>query len=396
MLSVALSIAFLLGGNLILRATTESMFIHAFGSGRLPYAMTAVPFMMAALIYGYSRLLSKTGGMKSLLYSLGFSLAVFLLEYCFIKTGDKPAIAILYVFRESYGVIIMEQYWSFIDSILTHSEAKTFNGPIIGIGSLSSVFAGYLLSGSVKFVATEQFILISSATLVFAGILSWLAYKLTGEPRPSGGERQGYKGHLHLSLLVENRTVRIIAVFVTLAQVLSTMLSLRMYQLLEISFPNQDAMTAYMGRLFSAMNMFSFMMQFFATPLLLRFIPLRHVFVGIPAVHITTSLLLLFNPVLPFAMGAFIIFKGLDYSVFRASKEILYISLTFDARYRAKQVVDAFAYRLAKGLTAGALSVAESFMRTIPGYVYPSIGMMVSLLWGGCALSLASYYKETE
>ena len=42
-------------------------------------------------------------------------------------------------------------------------------------------------------------------------------------------------------------------------------------------------------------------------------------------------------------------FKALDYSVFKAAKEILYIPLPFAARYRAKEVVDVFGYRLSKG-----------------------------------------------
>ena len=45
---------------------------------------------------------------------------------------------------------------------------------------------------------------------------------------------------------------------------------------------------------------------------------------------------------------AFALFKTIDYSTFRAAKEILYIPLSFDARYRAKEVIDVFGYRFGK------------------------------------------------
>ena len=42
-------------------------------------------------------------------------------------------------------------------------------------------------------------------------------------------------------------------------------------------------------------------------------------------------------------------FKCIDYSLFRAAKELLYIPLSYDAKYRTKGIIDVFAYRFGKG-----------------------------------------------
>ena len=42
---------------------------------------------------------------------------------------------------------------------------------------------------------------------------------------------------------------------------------------------------------------------------------------------------------------AFFLFKAFDYSIFRAAKEVLYVPLSFDERYRAKEIIDVLGYR---------------------------------------------------
>ena len=82
--------------------------------------------------------------------------------------------------------------------------------------------------------------------------------------------------------------------------------------------------------------------------------------------------------------------KAFDYSLFRAAKEILYIPLSYDARYRAKQVIDAFAYRFSKGATAGVLSLATAALCAIPGTVYAVAAGLSALIWAGVAVPLTA------
>jgi AAA family ATP:ADP antiporter len=153
--------------------------------------------------------------------------------------------------------------------------------------------------------------------------------------------------------------------------------------------PNQDARSAYLGAFWAMVNGLAFLMQFVATPLLLRRLPLAALLVGIPVLHICTSGLMLSHPALWTAALALLLFKGLDYSVFRASKEILYIPLSFDARYRAKQVVDAFNYRFSKGAAAGIISLINGLGGALPGWAYPAASLLAAGSWALAALPLA-------
>ena len=60
--------------------------------------------------------------------------------------------------------------------------------------------------------------------------------------------------------------------------------------------------------------------------------------------------------------------KVMDYSVFRAAKEILYIPLSYREKTQGKAVIDMMTYRLAKGLSAVILTVigVEAATRSYP------------------------------
>ena len=74
---------------------------------------------------------------------------------------------------------------------------------------------------------------------------------------------------------------------------------------------------------------------------------------------------------------------------------MLYIPLSFDARYRAKQVIDSFGYRFAKGGSAGVITVI-GFALAIPGAAYSITAMVMAILWSGIVLNLTKQYQNIE
>jgi ATP/ADP translocase len=164
-------------------------------------------------------------------------------------------------------------------------------------------------------------------------------------------------------------------------QVVSTVLDLRFSGLVEEALAVQDERTAYLGRFYARLNSVAFFLQFVITPICLRFLPLWLIHGCIPLVHVATSVALLVRPSLATGSLAYLLFKAFDYSAFRAGKELFYIPLSFDARYRAKEIIDAFGYRFAKGVSSGAVGLARIAFQTIPAMVYPIIAIGFAGLW---------------
>ncbi|MFA6028912.1 MAG: hypothetical protein WC969_03555 [Elusimicrobiota bacterium] len=392
MACISLSAACLVGGYEFVRSTAASLFMEAFGSGAMPYAMTVAPVLMFALIYAYGKVLSRLGPRRTLMTSLAFAACVLVLCHAALRTGAKSAVAVLYVFGEVYIVILVEQFWAFINSSLESSEARAFNGPILGGASLGPILAGFLLKSLAVRLGSETFVLLSGLSLLPTAALAWAAYRLAGEPKPDEAEAREPSA-LHLGVIREHRILLFIAALVTLSQVFSTVTNLRLYGLLEVEIPLKDARSAYLGSFWAWANGLAFAMQFAVTPLILRRLPLRATLLGIPAIHLLTAAFMLLHPSLGAAAFSLLVFKGIDYSAFRASKELLYIPLPFDARYRAKQVVDAFNYRCSKGVTAGLISLAKSLCGTLPAWAFPAAALAAAAAWLAAAVPLA---REAE
>jgi AAA family ATP:ADP antiporter len=136
-------------------------------------------------------------------------------------------------------------------------------------------------------------------------------------------------------------------------------------------------------------------LQFVVTPILLWRLPLALVHVALPALHVLAAMALLLRPSLTTGATAFLLFKGCDYSLFRAAKEILYLPLSYDERFRAKSVIDAFAYRCAKGVCSGLIGLAGLLAGPLPASLYPQLAMLAEGLWLVLVRGLTRQRRQT-
>jgi len=367
-------------GYELIRSSSESIFLSYFSALDKVYALALTPFFLIFLIYLYGFSLSKIGSKKTMIIYFFLVISVELLFYSNLHS-KKPMISFfLLIFKEGYVVVISELYWSYINSILKSEEAKIINGPLAGLGALGSLIGGYFVSKLAKALSTEKMILYSAFTLIPAVFILIRAYNISGEPRANKDEEGGKKGHIHLSILLENRTVLFIAFIVFLAQIVSTLSDINFTYHLQNSISDKDIRTAYLGSFWNRVNIISFSMQFLITPLVLKRFKIKYVLIFIPLLHLFTSLYSFIFPSLFSAGLVFMIFKSMDYSIYKASKEILYIPFSYDTKYRVKQIVDSFTYRFSKGFISILMSVLNIVSFSYFKIIIPFI-MLVSLIW---------------
>lgn len=382
------SALFTFAGYEMIRSPAESIFLSYFSASHKPYALSAVPLVMAFFIYLYGLALSKLGPMKAMASSMLFSFFSFISFYLILVFFPGPYWAFaIFVFKEAYVVIISEQYWSYINSVLNSGESKIFNGPVAGLGALGSLAGGWFVSRYVGFFKTDIYLIFSAVCLLPALFIFLSAYLKTGEPAASEDEKKGKKGHVHLSLLWENKTVLMIAFMIFSTQAVSAFMDINFTGFVKNAMPDKDLRTAFLGDFWMKVNIFSFSMQFLIAPLLLRKAKIKYILVGIPLIHVASSLFVLTSPGLFSAGLSFLLFKSMDYSIFRAAKETLYIPFSYDTRYRIKQVADAFTYRFSKGFISIALSLSDMASK-LSISIFPWFSAFFSCVWIGVAFAV--------
>jgi hypothetical protein len=95
----------------------------------------------------------------------------------------QPATLLLYWLKEFYIVLLIEQYWSYLNS-MTEPTARRLNGPITGVAGLGSIMGGWIVSMAAVPLGTEALLLIGAATLLPAAWLVNSTYRHFGEPTP--------------------------------------------------------------------------------------------------------------------------------------------------------------------------------------------------------------------
>jgi AAA family ATP:ADP antiporter len=380
---IGVAAAFQLCGYEFIRSTSNTLFKEAYGAVNLPVVMAAsLPTLLAAL-YVYGRVLTWLGPRRTLLATSAASALAMLLCYAAITGGSAPARRALYIIREVYVVLLIEQYWSLINSTLTDASARKFNGPICGLGSLGAILGAIGVGQWSAEFGTPAMILLAAASVVPAAYCSDVACRLAGEPKPAPDAegRTSFGDALGLKELFANRLLLGLFLIIVATQVVSAVFDLAFQGALQEALPNRDQQNAWSGNFYAMLNGASAFGQFVLAPLVLAWVPLRAVHLVIPAVHCLTGILVWRAPTMACTAGAYLLFKALDYSVFRAAKELLYLPLNFDARYRAKELIDVFGYRFGKGASSFTLAGLSNGGLTLGAATFGLCGAGAAGVW---------------
>jgi len=383
--TIATAAFFLLGGYEFLRSTAKTLFIEAYTKNGLPYVNSLLPVGLVVMLYGYGWLVTRYGPRRTLLITSVLSAAGIAGCYAAIRSGIRPARGLLYVIQESYVVLLIEQYWSFLNSRLGIAAAKKLNGPICGVASLGAILGGLAVGRYSKLLGSVNLILFGAAFIIPAAFVSDLAYRRCGEPKPEPAPAKEdvapKKDYLGLKLFGSQPLLILLLLIIISTQVISTALDFNFQGQLADTIPDTDTRNAHLGNLYALLNTLAAVSQFILSPLLLRFIPITVIHILMPMTNAAACATLSACPSLLAAETAYTTFKAIDYSLFRSAKEILYIPFSFDVRYRAKELIDVWGYRFSKGGTSAAIAFCKAGGAAITDATYAMIAAVAAIVW---------------
>jgi len=380
----------------ITRPASDAIFLSLYTFKAFPIVWILVVPINFLVIHIYNRLLPRFGCLKLFTFIVLSIISINTFSAFFIL-NIKYLAFIQYICKDIYILLMFKQLWSLIHTTVKQKNAKYLYGIIFGAGGIGASLGSVTPSFFAVQMGSKNlfFFTVPIYALLFIGYFSALkTSRLIG-----ASTSEEYKNDFDVakksfrSFFTSKYLVFILLIVVSM-QVSISLVDYQFNYLMEKSIALLDQRTQYMGRVHLLINILTSVMQFFGAGILLHYVGLKRTHFFLPLFLCINAVLLIFFPIFGIASFVFISIKSLDYSIFSISREMLYIPMNLEEKFRAKAVIDVFAYRTAKAI--GSLLLLGLRYIFVLEVSYTLIGMLsVSLfiVWMIFVLFLFRHYR---
>lgn len=346
---------FLLLALYLLRPVREAMGI-ARGADKLPWLMTTTLVVMLVANPLYAALVSRLQRRRFIpLVSHFFAANLLLfaaLFYGLPEHGGSLLGYAFYVWLSVFNLFVVSVFWSLMSDVFTEDQGKRLFGMISMGGTLGAVVGAAVTEGvssgswGVK-VPPAGLMLLAVGGLELA-VLCML--RVAAHFRLSSGEGQqarepGPDFKAGLRAIGASRYLQLICAYMLLFTITSTFLYLMQGDIVAKGFASPAERTAAFAKLDFWTNVLTLSVQLLLTSRLLRGIGVSGVLLVLPLLTTAGFGALALWPSFAVLALVQVLRRGIHYAVDRPAREILYIPLGPEERYKSKAFIDTFVFR---------------------------------------------------
>jgi ATP:ADP antiporter, AAA family len=382
----------------ITRSIATSFFIDVYGAKFFPYAWIASLPLNFAVVAFYNRFIPRFGCGKLMGVILCFTVVFNLFCIHFLQSIYSLPF-FFFLWKDIFVIFMFHKIWSVINSTMNISRAKYIYGLFYGCGGVGAVVGSMVPSFFAVSYGTSKLLY---ATLPFY-LITYVCYISALRMRDRFNESEDLSMNIDngnfsygVKLIKNSKLLKFILLLVLGMQVSSTILEYQFNHFLKDSFSALDLRTQFVGRLFGIVNLVNTFLQFVGSFVLVRIIGLKWTHAIIPLLLISNTVMFFLFPSFGLICIGFGMIKSLDYSIFGIVKEMLYIPLNVEEKFKAKSVIDVFAYRSSK-------TIASLLILTLTFFYGHNITAMLSLslivifcVWIYSVLSMNEHFADIE
>jgi len=334
----------------IARACIESIFLQYHSSNKLPIVWLVTAVIAAITMTGINKLNNKYAVSKVFHISTILSLLSFSILILLFIIESKTASFLLYIWKDLYIITLAETFWIYTDITVSVKTAKWIYGIFLAIGSIGGISTNYLISPICLKFGTFQACLAIIPLLFFCIIISYFLNKIVPDKTPVKNKKFKYNFQ-SVNIILKSAYLKYLLLLVASTQIIITMIDFKFNTMLQEHYPSLNARTSVVAHIHMLIDCISLSIQIL-TGIFFKFIGVKITIISIPIIGFLIVLLFVIIPKFTGMIILKITSKALDYSLFKSSKEILYIPLTRKEKTQGKSFIDIFIYRLSKGLTS--------------------------------------------
>ncbi|KAL7488135.1 hypothetical protein ACHAW6_013732 [Cyclotella cf. meneghiniana] len=400
----------MIGGYWLLRSLKDPVLTALCGVSSIPKAKMLSVFVVLGVVAVYNHLLDEESGFRKeqLFYVFGTFYGVLFVGIAYLlnhptiglanQTEDPTRILgwVSYCGIESFGSVMVSLFWSFANSNFNLKQAKRSYGMMVATAQLGSILGPTFVNQFGHSLGIPVCYLVGAFCMLSLQVTMWMYVKMFGvadespktddvvvekeedakKPKAKAGILEGI--HLFMKYNYVKGIFAISCLFMVEVTIVDFTMKVLARERFSEEFPclpfdeetgepmacwnvetNSPAgmstealksFTTFMGLFGQATNMLSFLLSFFGTSAVIRYLGLRTTLLLFPSICLLVIITVRLYPTLDVVFAAMMILKANSYALNNPTKEMLYQPTSSNVKYKAKSWIDIFGARGSKAL----------------------------------------------
>ncbi len=381
----------------VLRPIRDEMGVQG-GVDQLQWLFLATLLAMIAVVPLFGWLTSHMSRQRFLPYSYLFFIANLLGFFVLFRLGVREVhvARTFFVWVSVFNLFVVSVFWSFMSDLFDDAQSKRLFGFIAAGGTAGALAGPAVAGGLANLVGVTNLLLISIALLgvvliclqrlrVWASSLPVNDQEQVGPGREPGTARQAraaFRNHDKLEgglwsgvkLVFGSSYLQGICVFMVLYTTLSTFLYFQQAHIVEAALDDPAKRTAAFAGIDFAVNGLSLGFQTLLTGRIVRALGLSWTLSIIPLFLLIGFGALAVAPVLVVFVVVQVLRRAGNYALMKPVREMLYVVLSREEKYKAKNFIDTAVYRggdavsawIFASMRALGLSLGQTALAAVP------------------------------
>jgi len=400
-LLMALNLFLVLTSYYMLKTIREALILTEGGAALKTYSSAGQALLLLVLVPAFGVFASRVNRAWLLRGVTLFFVANVVVFFALGEAGVPTAVP-FFIWVGIFNVMIVAQYWALANDIYTPEQGKRLFA-IVALGSNLGAWLGAVCSGHLIRIfgpyplALLAAVVLASCVFVAEAIHRRQVARAPVEVAAAAEEPLGREGGF--ALIAKDRYLLLIAVLVVVLNLANTIgeYLLGRFVVAEATarFGDTAASLAdrekfvggFYGDFFSYVNLASFLLQMFAVSRIIGSLGVGGAMFVHPVVAFLGYFAVARAPILAVAGVAKFLDNTIDYSLGKTAQQALWLPTSREAKYKAKEAVDAFFMRAGDVLAAGLVFLGERLAMAVPAFA--AVNVVLTLVWTAVLARLA-------
>jgi len=415
---LALNVFLLLTAYYFIKPLREALILDESGAEIKSYASALQAIILLGAVPAYGALAGRLPR-RQLINRVTLFFAACLVGFFVLGRMGLNLGVVFFLWVGIFNLMVIAQFWSFANDLYTNDQGERLF-PLVQFGaSAGAVFGSVVVGKLIDPLGIWIPMLIAAGILVASLLVTGAVERRSAagsrpgpEPAPEDGDeeqstgaRKRKSGTGAFALVFKSRYLLAIALLMLFVNWVNTTGEYILGSVVEDTAHAAVASGAAAGQsagqyigsfysdFFAVVNVAGLLLQLFVVSRIVKYLGIQIAILVLPIIALGSYSLIAFMPVLGIVRWAKTAENSTDYSLQNTVRQTLFLPMTRDQKYKAKQAIDAFFWRAGDVLSALAVWIGTTWL-ALDASGFAKFNIILVLIWLGVAFWVGREYTR--